>query len=296
MQNSTNFIYFGSSNFSVHVLDELSKRGIKPRLVVTTPDKPQGRKLILQPNVVKSWAIENGVQYFDVAKLNADFVKILTDKTKELNVSLFIVASYGKIIPRGILEIPEKGTLNIHPSLLPLYRGPSPLPTSILDDSKDTGVSIMKLDEEMDHGPIVAQKNVHIAEWPTYEVFEEMMARLGANLLADTMPNWVAGDIQAKDQDHTKATFTKKMVKEEALIDADVLNLASLPSNDQYAIFRKIQAYHEWPQAFFFINRKGSNIRVKITDSSFDNGKLTLLKVIPEGGKEMTFEDFRRGL
>lgn len=295
-KTESKIIYFGSSNFSVYVLDELKKLGVIPSLIITTPDKPQGRKLVLQPNVVKTWAIQNNVSFFDQGKLDHDFIEKLNNESEKMGVSTFVVASYGKIIPQEVLDIPIKGTLNIHPSLLPRYRGASPLPTAILDDTKNTGITIMKLDALMDHGPIVAQEHINIVEWPTYEKFEEMMARAGAKLLAETLPKWISGDIKAIEQDHATATYTKKIQKEDALIDAEILNIDNVSSVDQYTIFRKIQAYHEWPQAYFFADRKGQEIRVKITAADYTNGRLLVQKVIPEGGKEMSYDDFKRGL
>ncbi|MEI6305170.1 MAG: methionyl-tRNA formyltransferase [Candidatus Taylorbacteria bacterium] len=296
IKKASNFAYFGSSSFSVYVLDELIGLGIKPTLVITTPDKPQGRKLVLQPNVVKSWAIKNDVDFLDAGKLDPEFISRLKMKCEESGIDLFVVASYGKIIPHGILSIPEKGTLNIHPSLLPRYRGASPLPTAMLEDTKETGITIMKLDDQMDHGPIVAQEPVVIVEWPIYEVFEENMARIGAKLLAKTLPRWISGEIKSVDQNHAAATYTKKIQKEDAFIDSDVLNLDNITSEDQYTIYRKIQAYHEWPQAYFLVDKNGDKMRVKIVTASFVNGKLLILRVIPEGSKEMSFEDFKRGI
>jgi len=288
---STKFTFFGSSRFSVIVLDELERAGILPAIVVTTPDKPQGRKMTLTPTPVKTWALARKIPVLDPTKLDEAFIA----KLKDCSTDLFIVASYGKIIPQAVLDIPPQKTLNIHPSLLPRYRGASPLQSTMLDDTKETGVTIMQIDAAMDHGPIIAQEKVRIgeaglAEWPTYEDFEESMAKKGAQLLARVMPDWVAGKISPVEQDHTAATFTKKTKKEDGLIE--------LATADQYLAFRKIQAYHEWPQAYFFIEHNGKNIRVKITRASWQAdapAKLIIEKVIPEGSKEMSYEDFIRG-
>jgi methionyl-tRNA formyltransferase len=121
--NNTRFAFFGSSSFSVIILDELKKAGFIPAIIITTPDKPKGRKLILTPTPVKIWAKENNIVVFDPQKLNAEF----TETLRFQNCELFIVASYGKIIPKAIVEMPKYKTLNVHPSLLPRYRGASPL-------------------------------------------------------------------------------------------------------------------------------------------------------------------------
>ncbi len=277
------FVFFGSSRLSVIVLDELAKAGLYPQAVVTTPDKPQGRKLILTPNVVKTWATQKDdpIRVHDFAKLDQEAEKIL----KQENAEVFIVASYGKIIPASIINIPPGKTLNIHPSLLPQYRGASPLQQAILDDTKKTGVTIMEMDELMDHGPIVSQREVTVHEWPTYEDFEEMMAKEGASLLLEILPAWLEGKISAKGQDHALATKTRKFIKEDGLIQtADF-------ETDPYLVFRKIQAFHNWPQAYFFIKRAGKDLRVKITAASFKDGRLTIEKVIPEGSREMPYRD-----
>lgn len=280
--NNIRFSFFGSSRMSVIVLDELKKQGLFPVSIITTPDKPQGRKQIMTANVTKQWAEENNIPFYHPSKFDEAFVEVL----KKENVDVFIVASYGKILPDYIINLPQAKTLNIHPSLLPQYRGASPLQSVIIDDTKNTGVSIMRIDEQMDHGPIVAQEKVHVNEWPIYDDFEEDMARRGARLVAKILPNWISGRIPEQGQDHGKATYTKKFSKEDGLIDL---------SADPYSNFRKIQAFHTWPQAFFMHEHDSKSIRVKITEAIYQNEKLILKKVIPEGGKEITWEDFERG-
>jgi len=288
-----NYAFFGSAHFSIYVLDELEKAGMRPSLIITTSDKPSGRGLALTPTPVKTWAIERGIPVLDPAKLDANFIIQLKQKNEAKNagekIETFIVAAYGKIIPQAVLDIPKYKTLNVHPSLLPNYRGASPLQSAILDDAKKTGVTIMRIDELMDHGPIVAQKEITIDQWPTYEVFEETMAREGGKLLAETLPKWVSGIIAEQPQNHSVATFTKKITKEDGLIDFAV---------DPYVNFRKIQAYHQWPTAYFFTEKKekkersDTKIRVKITQARWEKatennaGKLIIEKVIPEGKSE----------
>ena len=306
--SNVSFVFFGSSRLSTIVLDELIKFDLKPSLIVTTPDKPQGRKLEIKSNVVKKWATSHHIPVLDPTKLDAGFIDTLKRypiaSLKIDHWPLFIVASYGKIIPRDVIELPTRGTLNIHPSLLPHYRGASPLPTAILGDTKKTGVTIMQLDSEMDHGPIVAQKEIEILHWPTYEEFEEMMAIVGAHLLVQVLPDWIAGTIKAKPQDHSKATYTKKISKTDGLIEFtrdELKNTSTIPPEKAYEIFRKIQAFHEWPQVYFFIEHNGTKIRVKITQATYTDSphtsstSLIIEKVIPEGKKEIAFDDFIRG-
>jgi methionyl-tRNA formyltransferase len=272
-----NYAFFGSAQFSIYILDELEKAGMPPTLIVTTPDKPVGRGLALTPTAVKTWGLERGIAVLDPEKLDTDFTKQLKEVTEQKKCETFIVAAYGKIIPQFVLDIPAHKTLNVHPSLLPLYRGASPLQSAMLDDAKNTGVTIMRIDELMDHGPIVAQKKITVDEWPVYEIFEEMMAREGGKLLAETFPAWIKGTIAEKPQDHSAVTLTKKILKEDALINFAV---------DPYLSFRKIQAYHQWPTAYFFAQDR----RIKITQAKWEKkengGTLIIEKVIPEGKSE----------
>ncbi|MDB5258843.1 MAG: methionyl-tRNA formyltransferase, methionyl-tRNA formyltransferase [Candidatus Taylorbacteria bacterium] len=298
----TKFAYFGSSIISVHVLDELERFGHVPSLIVTTPDKPVGRKLVMTPNPVKVWGNARSIPVLDPAKLDNAFVSALSDLMKPAassegtGISLFIVMSYGKIIPQAVLDLPKHKTLNIHPSILPKYRGASPIKSAILDDAKDTGVTIMRIDAEMDHGPIVAQREVHISEWLINEEMEKLMAHEGAELLASVIEPWAAGKIPEIEQDHAAATFTKKFAKEDAEIRES--DIADRP----YETFRKIQAFHDWPSVYFFAENKSADgsiakTRVKITAAAYskENDALTIERVIPEGRSEMPYSQFLAG-
>ena len=281
--------FFGTSLFSVGVLDELVAQDIVPILIITTPDRPQGRKLIMTPPPVKVWAEKNNIDVLQPDPLDDDF----TTEMKNTDWDLFIVASYGKILPKQLLDIPQQGTLNVHPSLLPKLRGASPIQTAILEDKKeDVGVSIILLDEQVDHGPIVAQASVELEEWPLKKVvLEQLLSHEGGKLLAETIPLLVSGKITPEEQKHDEATFTKQIKKEDGLIDLN---------GDAYTNYLKIRAFEGWPGTYFFAEKKENSasqrIRVKIVDADFKNGKLTITRVIPEGKKEMSFEDFLRGL
>lgn len=274
-------VFWGTSLFSVGILDTLKERGFLPSLIVTSPDKPKGRKLLLAPPPVKIWAEENSIPFLQPEKLD----DALASELRIAEYELFIVASYGKILPRHILDIPKRGTLNVHPSLLPKLRGASPIQTTILLD-ENPGVTIMLLDEQMDHGPIVAQKEISITPWPPKaSVLEAVLAREGGNLLSETIPEWVEGLIKPQEQAHTEATYTKKFTKEDGLID-----LAGAPAEN----LKKIRAFDVWPRAYFFAEQSEKKIRVVVTDAEVADGALLVRKVIPEGGKEMNYEDFAR--
>ena len=275
--------FFGNSEFSLIVLKELKKRGIIPDILVTTPDKPQGRKMVLTPTPTKIWAEENNIEYIEPEKLKDE---IFLEKIK--NYNLFIVASYGKIIPKLLIDIPEYKVLNIHPSLLPKYRGPSPLQEQILNNEKNIGVSIMLIDEKVDHGDIIAQKKLEIINWPIgFISLQEILAIKGAQILVDTLPKWIKGKIKAKSQEDSEATFTKKTEKQDGFLDL---------SKDSYNNYLKILAYEEWPKTYFETARNGQKIKVIIKKAIWKNDGLQILRVVPEGKKEMDYTDFLRGL
>jgi methionyl-tRNA formyltransferase len=282
-QEPVKFAFWGTSEFSVYILDSLKSKGFLPKLIVSTPDKPQGRKLEIKPTLTKIWAEKNNIPILQPAKLDDEFYHSLLTT----DYSLFIVVSYGKIIPDKFLSLPKHKTLNVHPSLLPELRGPSPIETAILRDIKNTGVSIMRLDKEMDHGPIIAQAKYDVSEWTKKEELEKTLAEIGGELLADTLPKWISSEIKEEEQDHTKATYCKKIQKLDAQIDFD---------EDPYLNCRKIKAYSGWPNAFYFLEHGRKKIRVIIKDADFVDGKLVITKVVPEGKKEMSYNDFARGI
>lgn len=280
--NPTKFAFFGTPQFAVGVLSELEKAGLLPSLVVTAPDKPRGRKLVVTPPEVKVWAEKRNVPVLQPEKLDDEFLSELKTKTYEL----FIVAAYGKFFPPPMLQIPARGTLVWHPSLLPKLRGPSPILSSILLGEKP-GVTIMLMDEQMDHGPIIAQRERVIKDFtispPRGSELENDLAHFGGNLLAETIPQWISGEIQPAAQDHEHATYCKKITKEDGLIDLH---------DDALKNFRKIQAFNVWPRAYFWQDVNGKKMRVIVTDAELREGTLVIKKVLPEGQNEMGYEEF----
>lgn len=292
IHNSLSLVFFGTDEFSVIVLDELKKQGFIPSLIVTTPDRRKGRGMILTPPPVKRWyenqeaGIKNQIELLQPEKLDNNFVSTLNAK----RYTLFVVASYGKILPKEILDIPKHGALNVHPSLLPLYRGPSPIHSQILENTGIVGVTIMLMDEKIDHGPIVAQQVLGFsAEGGSalgrkisdlrFKDLRDTLAHLGGKLLAETISEWVAGNIDPQEQDHAAATYTKPIKKKDGLIDL---------SGNPELNYRKFLAYGDWPSVYFFRDEK----RVKITDVEFKNGEFVIKKVIPEGKSELGYQDF----
>jgi len=281
------FVFFGTPDIAVASLDALFAAGLIPGLIVTAPDKPQGRGLVLAPSPVTEWALAHNIPVLTPDKISDPAV---VEKLSEQPWDVFVLVAYGKIIPQTILDIPKMGTLNMHPSLLPKHRGPSPIESQILTetDPSHVGVSVMLLDAEMDHGPVLAQQTLpENAVWPVgARELRAELARMGGALLAETLPKYVAGDVTAREQNHDEATYCKKISKEDALIDL---------SGNAFENYRKILAYEVWPRTYFVTEKNGKEVRVIITKARLDNNELIAESVIPEGKKEMSYSAFLSG-
>jgi len=271
--DSPRFIFFGTPALAVTVLEELEKAHLLPLAIVTTPDKPAGRGLEVTPSPVKVWATTHSSALFQPSKLDENFGAELAKLAPEL----FVVAAYGKIIPEHILSIPKKGVLNVHPSLLPRYRGPSPIESQILADEKEMGVSVILLDEQVDHGPILGQKSFSIPEPLDRVQVNDLLWHAGGELLASILPAWIDGTLSSMPQDDNRATFTKKIQKEDGEIDL---------TGDPRQNYLKYLAYQGWPGVYFFKNGK----RIKVTKATYENGKFVILRVVPEGKPEMEYQ------
>ncbi len=278
--------YFGGEPLGVPVLVELCKAGIVPSLILCNPDRPVGRKRELTAPPVKKWAEEHDMEVWQPESFTDK--EVVIEKLKDFD--LFVVVAYNKILPKWLVELPKYGTINVHPSLLPLLRGASPIRTSILQDMhQQCGVTIMQMDEKMDHGPILAQETLSIPEeaWPMCGTeLDDKLSKLGGELLAKTIPQWIAGDITPQEQCHEKATYCGRLDRSMGELVIDPQNL---PSGDEaYQTLLKIRAFDGFPGTFFIHEEK----RIKVLDAHIDQDALQITRVIPEGKKEMDFETY----
>lgn len=242
------YIFFGTPKFAETILKGLLKNGHKPACVVTAPDKPVGRKQEITPPPVKVLAEKEGVPVLQPNKFDENVKKEL----KKNKPDLFIVAAYGKILSKDILDIPKHGSLNVHPSLLPKYRGPSPIHYAILEGDTVTGTTIMLMDEKMDHGPILAQEKLKIDQTDTTATLTDKLADHGISVLSKIIDPYISGAITPKEQDHTDASYTHIIEKSDGHINWN--NSASF-------IERQSRALTPWPGVFTYWNDK----RMKIT-------------------------------
>ncbi len=272
------YVFFGTGHFALPTLQNLKDAGFLPSFIVTSPDKPVGRHQVITPPPVKVFADEHNIPTFQPTSLKTP--EVLEELRKIISQhEAVVVADYGKIIPQNILDLSPNGFLNIHPSLLPIYRGPTPVQATILNNNRHTGVTIIKMDHLMDHGPIVAQTYVDIEDdvWPvSLSELYTILSKHGAELLIQTLPDYIKGTIDLQEQDHDKATYVKMIDK----ADSEVFPQTEPVSS----IYLKFQAYESWPGIFFMHNGK----RVKIKAMNKDE----ILRVTPEGKTELDFKEY----
>lgn len=281
-------IFFGTSEFAVPILEKLVKSSYNVISVITTPDRPVGRKQEITPPPIKQAALEQ-----KLTVLQPDKMDEIQSKVSEINPDLIILAAYGKIISANTLSIPQFGCLNLHPSLLPKYRGASPIQTAILNGDQSTGISIMLMDARLDHGPIVAQKKIIIAPKENGQTLEKKLAQEAAILLIEILPKYLQGKIQPKPQEDAQATFTKTLKREDGQIDW---------KQSAREIEQKVRAFYPWPGTWTHIDgQRVKIIRAKAVDKEENatlptgQGFLLLEKVQPAGKQQMTGQDFFRG-
>lgn len=269
-------VFFGSDDFSETIYRSLREAGLNVIAAITEADKPSGRGQKLTSPPMKLVANNDAVAVFQ-PETKEDITSIL----EQLKPDLIVLASYGKILPGEALKIPTYGSLNVHPSMLPKYRGATPIQSVILDGETETGVTIMQMNSGVDTGAIVTQAHVSIDKSDSYLSLKSRLAKIGAQLLLKTIPIYLAGHSKIRVQtDHSLSTA--KLTKSLAEINW---------SQSAEAIDRKVRALNPWPGTFTQIKDK----RLKIIDAELDGGKLKLKTVQLEGKKPCDWEDFKRG-
>ncbi|MEK7581623.1 MAG: methionyl-tRNA formyltransferase [Patescibacteria group bacterium] len=255
--------FFGTPKIAAQVLEKLAKSPHKPHLVITGQDQHLGRSLALKASAVKLVAEKHNIAIsYKMSDINKSF-------------DLAILVAYGHIIPDSVLRKPKYGFINVHPSLLPKYRGPSPIISAILAGDKITGSTLIILDSDLDHGPIIAQKELAIATNDTHDSLAGKLAALGAQLLIRTLPDYLHQNISPNAQNHDEATYTEKITKASGKIDID-------NPPEKVMLNRMIRAYYPWPTVWTEVDGK----RFKLLPEG---------KIQPEGKKPMTLKEFSNG-
>ena len=278
-------VFFGTPEFAAIILEKLIKVGFIPEAVVCNPDRPVGRKKIITPSPVKArimnyeLGIRDKIKILQPEKLDSSLFIIPNS-----SFDVFVVAAYSQIIPKEILEIPRLGTIGVHPSLLPKYRGSSPIQSAILNGDKETGVTLYLMDDKMDHGPILAQRELEFSIFNfQFSILYQKLAELSADLLIETLPKFLNREIEPITQNESQATYTKKFITEDGRIDPEDLSAAQNGASLEKAIMieRKIRALNPEPGVFTFINGK----RVKLLEAKISEGKIVIIKTQIEGKK-----------
>lgn len=245
-------VFMGTSDLSETILESLISSKYNVVGVFTKPDAPVGRKQENTPPLVKVLAEKNNISVFQPAKFNSEAVLQL----KELNPDLVIVAAYGKIIPKSALEIPGFGCINVHVSLLPKYRGPSPIQNALLAGESQTGITIMLMDEGVDTGDIIAQEVVEISQSDTMQSLTKKLSQIGSELLLKTIPLWIERKIEPRQQDHSAATMCQLIEREDGKI---------FWTDTAESIYNRYRALTPWPGIFTYWKNGDEIIRLKLT-------------------------------
>ena len=296
-------IFMGTPDFAVGTLEEIMKAGHEVALVVTQPDKPKGRGGAVQFPPVKECAIAHNLPVFQPNKIReTENVEYL----RSFDADIMVVAAFGQILPKSILDMPKYGCINVHASLLPKYRGAAPIQWAILNGDEFTGVTIQRMDIGVDTGDMIAKKQLRIAEDETGGSLFDKLAEIGATLCVETMDSIEKGTAQYIPQDSEQATHVSMIDKELGNIDW---------SKSAVEIERLIRGLNPWPSAFTRLNGKTFKIwKAKVMPENTDNkpgtvtkvikdsmevqtgdGVLSLLEVQLEGKKRMEIDAFLRG-
>ena len=299
-------VFLGSGAFSPPVLDALlHDSGIEVAEIVTQPDKPAGRKGLPAATPLGKWCQSAGIPFERAASVNAP---AFLEHLRQVNPDLVIVVSFGQILKEELLNLPRLGCFNVHASLLPAYRGASPIVSAVLNGETRTGVTFMRMDRGLDTGPVYRRMEMPVDERITAPELENALARLAGENIGACLRELAAGKLTPEEQDHAAATLSRKIRKSHASMDWN---------SSAAELSRKIRAFFPWPSVIFTFLRGGRPMTVKITSGkpaagsgqpgqilsitpegiavACGQGALLLEKVIPEGKKEMRAADFANG-
>jgi methionyl-tRNA formyltransferase len=250
------------------------------KLVVTGGSKSISRDHHKKTNPIEQIALKYNLPLLKTKNIND---KSIIEEIKKTKCQMAIMADFGQILGKEILTIFKFGIINIHPSLLPRHRGPSPVQQTILDGDKITGVSLILTGEKMDAGKIISQVSVELRGTETATILKNYLAEVGASLLLNSIPYYLTGDLEPVEQDEAKSTYNRLFNKEDGRVDQ---------RTPKEIVDRKVRAFSDWPHAYITINNK----RVQLISGHFEkDGTYLLDRVKPEGKNEITYDDYKRG-
>lgn len=274
--------FLGTPDFTVDFLELFKGIGLNVELIVTGEDKPHGRGMQIKSLGPKIWGDTNNIKVLQPKKLDQEFIEKLRESEAEKPWDLFIVIAYGKIIPEEVINMPEHGTINLHYSLLPKYRGASPVESAILNGDKETGITVQQMVYKLDAGDILFQEKVSINDEDTTSILRDKLNKRAIEIFPEFLENFFGGKFTPTKQDESQASSCGKFKKEDLDVTLDIKN------NDLKNIWKKYRAYDK--KVFFFQTVNDKKVRVKITEMSADE----ILKVLPESKKEITKLEFEK--
>ena len=272
------FVFFGTPRFAAIIVGGLINQGFLPSAVITNPDRPAGRKKTITPPPVKIICrkLNPRLPILQPEKNDDDFLNQL----RECDADFFLVAAYGKILPKSLISIPRYGTIGVHPSILPKLRGATPIQSAILSGLKETGVTLFLIDEKMDRGPIISMKSLDIHANDNTESLSDRLAILSKEMVVEIMPS--ISSLTTQPQNELEATYVSKFTANDAYISLEELERACEGIKDSVeSVNRKIRGFYPEPGAWTHQNNK----RVKLLDAEIKLGKLVLKSVQVEGKK-----------
>ena len=293
---SKTIIFFGTDDFSAVSLRELIEHGFVIGGVITKPDSRKGRGRELQAPLVKTIALENNIPVWQPLKMSEVAPHIESIASKDGIAPVGVLVSYGKIIPQSIINLFEPGIINVHPSLLPKYRGPSPIESAILHGDTETGVSIMQLSAAMDAGPVYKQVVVPLDDTETAPQLEHTLAALGAQELATVLPSIIGGALKPVPQNDEVATYCKLLNKDDSVLNTEVLSSAQAE--------RQVRAYLAYPKtkatiaghSIVITKAHVTSIKETVLDLECNDGKfLRIDALIGPSGKAMNAKSLLNG-
>lgn len=300
-------VFMGTPEFAIPCLEAIKQSGNSLVAIVTQPDKPRGRGNIMTPSPVKEWGIREGIPVFQPVKVRNDYD--FMSSIRLLEPDLVVTAAFGQILPQEFLDIPSLGCINVHASLLPKYRGASPIQHALINGEKVTGITIIYMDAGMDTGDIIAARKISIGDDENAGELHDRLACLGGELLLEVIKRFEKGKPEGVPQDHEKATYCGKIDKSMGEIDWD---------KKAYDIRNMIRGLTPWPGAFTYYSGKRLKVwkaaeREYLTLNQYEpgtvilanerdglvvrcrDGVLQLLELQGEGGRRMTAEEYLRG-
>jgi methionyl-tRNA formyltransferase len=305
MSSKIKTVFMGTPKFAVPFFKKLSQLDyLDVVAVITQPDKEVGRKKTITPPEIKTTAEELNIKVLQPKSIRDETFLV---ELSEIKPDLIFVVAYGKILPKKILDLPRFGCINIHGSLLPKYRGASPIQSVILSGEKETGIAIMKMDEGMDTGDVIYQESLKIEKNETYETLSDRLSAFGAEIMPKYLKKYLNGEITPTKQDSSKATSCKTINKEDGLIDFN---------KSATEIERMLRAYTPWPGIYLQNQGKKTQIiELEAVENQPDltkqqgefyvidrklylncfNSAINIIKLKPEGKNEMSARDFING-